>query len=354
MLPALKELKLASLSDVRCTFHLGDHPGKTYGKTVLVIRFTGTYRVGSAGNPDATFMMAMGNTGVEVSHPHAIVIDLSGLTYSWGDMLEGVLSIGRTPDRPSAVVVGKHCRVAVGTLLFGENSTKDICEQDGYFDLLEPAWRYVTSMLDESERPSIHEAASNGDLVAVENFLQAGDNANRHDSIQRTPLHCTSDPHLVSLLLKAGADPRAKDLYGLTPLHIVEKIDAARLLLKAGADPDARSVTGLSPLGHAQSPEIALLLIEYGADVNLRRRDSLLHFVRQPEIAKVLIESGADVNIVNENGDTPLDCAEESERRFRRQFQTFGQAVDAETAQRYLQVATIIRSAGGHNGSKAR
>lgn len=352
MLPDLKEIRLASLSDVLYSFHVGNHPGKSYDETVLVIRFAGTYRIGSAGNPDATFMSAMGNAGVEAFDPDVIVIDLSDLTYEWGDMLEMVFSIGDTLNRPSAVVVAEGCRAAIGTLCFGVNSEKDACEQEWIFDSLEAAWNYVTTLLDEGERPKIHEAASNADLDDVKELLEAGEKPNRLDSSGQSPLHCTSDARIIELLLNAGADPKAKNRHGVTPLHLVENVEAARMLLKAGADPDARSGTDSSPLSHAQSVDLVRLLIDAGADVNLRQRHSLLHYVRQPDIARVLIESGADVNMVDENGKTPLDRAEESERQFQRQFQDCGRAVDAEVAQRYSEMASLIRASGGQHGAE--
>lgn len=147
----LNDVQLEDLSDITCRFQIGTHQGASFARKVLVISFAGTYRDGAKGNPDGSFMFAMGNAGVEAFDPAAIVLDMSDLVYQWGDMLECVFDVGGQRRLPSSIVVGPQCRVAIGTLCFGIHSKKDACQQDEIFDTLEDAWNYVTEKLDEFE-----------------------------------------------------------------------------------------------------------------------------------------------------------------------------------------------------------
>ena len=79
---------------IRYSFWTKEHPGKSYAKHVLVICFEGTYHDGSSGNPDASFMLSMGNAGVQAFNPDAIILDLSALKYEWGDEMDCVFGIG--------------------------------------------------------------------------------------------------------------------------------------------------------------------------------------------------------------------------------------------------------------------
>jgi hypothetical protein len=348
----LKQVRLEDLSDVRNSFWIGKHPGKPNPKKVLVIRFEGTFGIGSGGNDDADFMVAIGNAGIHAFGPHAIITDLSALSYEWGDMMGSVIDIGHDRRTPTALVVGSKCRQAIGTLCFGENSTNDACERESIFDSLNEAWQYVTTLLDEGAKPPLYEAASDGDLQRVEQLLESGEDPNRPDCWGGTPLHFAANPSIVKLLIEAGADASAKNLAGVTPLDLVKDVESARLLLDAGADPDARSSSNSSPLCGARSVAIAKLLIEAGADVLLRKRNSLLQNVRSPEIARVLIEAGADVNMVDEHGKTPLDRAEENHQMFYRQADRYNIKGDVEVARNYAEIRSLLRASGGLTGSE--
>ena len=80
----LNQVRLEALSDIRYSFWTGKHPSHSYERSVLVIRFEGTYRFGSGGNPDATFMRSMGEAAVKAFAPDALIIDLSALSYYLG------------------------------------------------------------------------------------------------------------------------------------------------------------------------------------------------------------------------------------------------------------------------------
>ena len=69
---------------------------------------------------------------------------------------------------------------------------------------------------------SIHEAAMDGDIEAVQQHLAAGaDVDTRDDVIGWTPLHFATDGshmEIAELLIAEGADVNAKNSAGLTPL----------------------------------------------------------------------------------------------------------------------------------------
>lgn len=324
----LKQITLESLSDIRYSFWTGTHPGwweignRAYNKNILVVRFEGSCR----DSRDTTFMRSMGEAGVHAFASDAIIIDLSAVSYEWGDEMVSVFGIGGDL-KPKALVVGEKCRKAIQTLCSYIRS-----DQKWISETLDAAWNYVTKLLDEGETPPIHKAASSGDFQRVKELIESGEDPNRTDLSMQTPLHRASDPSIVKLLIDAGANVKAKDKSSWTPLHRVKNIECARLLLNAGADPDARSWENLSPLGHVGSAEIAKLLIEAGADVHLRRRRSLLHNRPRPEIAKLLIDAGVDVNGLDQNGQTPLDIAQ---------------------AQRNHNLVAVLRANGAKHGPKA-
>ena len=88
------------------------------------------------------------------------------------------------------------------------------------------------------------------------------------------------------------------------------------------------------------------LLIKAGADVLLRRRSSLLHFVKKPELAKPIIEAGLDVNCLDEKGRTPLDVAEESRQLYQRQAVEHGDTGWETRAREYAELVAFLRAHG--------
>ena len=119
-------------------------------RDVLIVKFIGTYAIGHAGSPDATYMQAMVRVGEMCFHPSAVVLDLSELSYQWGDDMEGVFG----PDCPHAVavravVVGPPSREAIGTLLFGVHSTTPATEHEGFFEDVDAAVAYVRRRIGE-------------------------------------------------------------------------------------------------------------------------------------------------------------------------------------------------------------
>ena len=161
----------------------------------------------------------------------------------------------------------------------------------------------------------LQEAARDGKLEKVREFLTKGAEVNAQDSNGLTPLHyATAHGHttMTELLLTHGADANAESSQqGLTPMDsaITNHHKAiVELLLKYGADANAKlNSSGTRPLHLAVMrglKDIVELLIAHGADVNAKEDSegkTPLHFaVMQPwaskDLAELLLTRGANVN----------------------------------------------------------
>jgi hypothetical protein len=162
--PKLLERTLGELSQINVRYFLGPARNQAH-LVILVIRYSGKYPPGSAGNDDARHMKAMAKAGVAAFKPWGVIHDLSELIYEWGDRLDSAFvgpeddakasewlgAVFGTSNPPlagqAAVVVGPQCEEAVRTLLLGENSKEPI-EKVGYvFRHLERAWEFVESQI---------------------------------------------------------------------------------------------------------------------------------------------------------------------------------------------------------------
>ena len=112
------EHRLDDISGIRVSFRTGEtsEPARL---DVLVVSYTGTYRFGSAGNPDAQYMCAMARAGISAFDPWAVVHDLWGLSYDWGDRLEEAMYVApeHDPDAYVASVIGPACEAGVRSLM---------------------------------------------------------------------------------------------------------------------------------------------------------------------------------------------------------------------------------------------
>ena len=117
----------------------------------------------------------------------------------------------------------------------------------------------------------IWEAAKQGDVEAVKQFIAAGSDVNAKDSAGGTALHGAvfrGSKEVAELLISNGADVNAKDKYGRTPLHEAAYWDhkeIVELLITKGADVNAKTKRGETPLDQAKRhPETAALLRKHG------------------------------------------------------------------------------------------
>jgi uncharacterized protein len=189
------------------------------------------------------------------------------------------------------------------------------------------------------------QAATKGDVRAVERLLAEGADINTQDDAGRTAL-CAASSYgslkIVDILLRHGADVHSKDNAGWTALHFVcytHDIAIVKMLLEEGANTNAKDNAGMTPLHVASttsvsgkyklktgktdwSPtgktnyDIVQLLLKNGADANARDifgQTPLYRAATSPnvEIVKLLLENGADASVRAEDGKTALDIATE-------------------------------------------
>jgi hypothetical protein len=115
----LKAISFRELSQIEYELSIG--VGPTTESQILVVSFTGTCGIGSAGNDDATFMRAIIVAALDAWSPSGLVLDLRHLAYEWGDLMTGVLCGGdrycAVPVLPAAVVVSDLCREGLTSLV---------------------------------------------------------------------------------------------------------------------------------------------------------------------------------------------------------------------------------------------
>lgn len=114
----LVPISLEQLSEVQYSAALAPHA--TFEKPeFLYAAFRGAYRSGSAGSPDATYIMAVMAALDRAWRPDAFIVDLSELTYTSGDEMRWIWDLGSQTcrcRRPLAVIAGDGCRHALLTL----------------------------------------------------------------------------------------------------------------------------------------------------------------------------------------------------------------------------------------------
>jgi hypothetical protein len=137
----LRPVRIGDETSLRCEFQL-ETSGRNSFCYTLIARFSGEYRIGSGGKPDARFIAGMTRMAVAIWHPAALVLDLSELRYEWGDDMRDLLPPSEGHMK-SAVVVGPGCARAIATLLWGVDTQKAATEADFIFDNVEAAWESV-------------------------------------------------------------------------------------------------------------------------------------------------------------------------------------------------------------------
>lgn len=129
----------------------------------------------------------------------------------------------------------------------------------------------------QGKRHPLHEAAEEGELLALRTILQIGSDINVTDEHGRTPLsYAAEEGHLevISTLLKAGAAAGARDSGGRTPLIYAAaegNEEVVMLLLQKGVDPNELDRSGHSAIVYATDEghlDIIKMLMEQG-DVDL-------------------------------------------------------------------------------------
>ncbi|XP_044202705.1 ankyrin repeat and SOCS box protein 5-like isoform X3 [Thunnus albacares] len=180
-------------------------------------------------------------------------------------------------------------------------------------------WGILTSQGSWADRSPLHEAASQGRLLALRTLL-AQVNAATIDGV--TPLYncCASGSvGCMELLLQNGAHTHTPHTHFPSALHEACKrgnSQCVESLLSHGADPDYEVSHLGSPLYVSclhQHTACSKILLHRGASVNVGRGgDSPLHAAVRQDSAdqvSVLLDNGADVNLRDSNNQRPVDLA---------------------------------------------
>jgi len=203
--------------------------------------------------------------------------------------------------------------------------------------------------------PALHQAATYGDISAIQDILASGEGVNTQATNGWTPLHyaalaghldvatylldhgadanagsekCRLTPlfsavtarnpsaatAMTDLLLQRGADPNATIPGGETPLILAAargRADIVELLLDAGAFVNARGDEGKTPLHNAAattSVQTVQLIIDAGARVDALndRGATAVSFAREASIVELLVQRGAKIDHLSGDGWTPL------------------------------------------------
>jgi ankyrin repeat protein len=205
---------------------------------------------------------------------------------------------------------------------------------------------------------TIYDSTKNGDVAAIQKYLQNGGNPNAKDEYGRTLLNIAaycSNPELVTILIDKGATinpkgendtPPLMSALGGNPARYGEQayksgkltvtfypgdtldLSVMRILIDRGADLEAKGYQGRTALIECLSGTFTFgdnklgrvkLLLEKGANVNAKDKYGTtpllqalcreLAVVSTPEIARLLVDKGADVNARNYKAETPLMLA---------------------------------------------
>ena len=127
-------------------------------------------------------------------------------------------------------------------------------------------------------------AAGSGDVLRLQQAIDAGGNVNAIDSLRRTPLFAAAfcnQTQVASLLIDRGSIADAKDFTGSSPLHtavITGSDEVVKALLLKGANINIQDAMGYTPLHLAAATDqvgIVELLLEHGANVRISGKNEL-------------------------------------------------------------------------------
>lgn len=187
----------------------------------------------------------------------------------------------------------------------------------------------VFTAVDKNGDTMLHIAARTGNLVAAQYWLANGADVNALNNNRESPLYVAIDKEnskVADFFLRKGAQ-FTTDVETANPVIIAAYRGQTKLLrkmLKGGGDPNAtdKRNLGKTPLGVSLTGYIArLLLATDGIEIDKADANgqTALHDAAGRgylNVVEWLIASGANPNIVDNDGKTPADIAEENLLQF--------------------------------------
>lgn len=113
--------------------------------SIIHLAFSGNYRNGSAGGPDARYIRGVVGITNNVWRPSGIILDLSDLTYEWGDEMGDVVEA--PSNHPFAIVVSPLCEPAISSLCCASTPSKTVLDREQFFDSFEAALHYLRQQI---------------------------------------------------------------------------------------------------------------------------------------------------------------------------------------------------------------
>ncbi|KAL8802592.1 MAG: hypothetical protein Q9200_006532 [Gallowayella weberi] len=183
------------------------------------------------------------------------------------------------------------------------------------------------NLLDMHDRLALGCATQSGNMEAMHALLERGADVNQSCHCGETPLItavvCAQEARIVQTLLAHHADPNipSKD-YELLPLHLAaeyhdDRKEVAELLIHCGADVNAQSdgQQAVHIAATANNVDILRLIHERGAAVDAQSQDGTTALCRaailgNERCVELLLVKGADPDIADNEGFTPLHCAQ--------------------------------------------
>jgi len=196
----------------------------------------------------------------------------------------------------------------------------------------------LTNLLEKGanvEKESLFMAVDLDNTKIVELLLKHYNGDDRKQVIKKLINSATNDgsEEMVNLLTKEGAYVNKGDEDGVTPLMRAAdsgEIKIVKQLIEKKSEINRRDRNGLTPLMYAVKSSmgtekivqlLASVLLSENEDINVKDKDgctALMHAVNAPNClskVEILLKVGANLNLVNNEGKTALNIAEENMRK---------------------------------------
>ena len=151
----LVPVSFEALSDIKYTVALAPHE-RFCTPEFVVVTFTGAYRDGAAGKPDALFITAIMDAVQKAWFTTSLIVDFTDLEYQWGDEMDWIHDVGRfmpSPcSKPLAIIVSDKCRDALQSLSPDEYNQHCVESFDDAVSLIRSRKPEFDSCMDEWRR----------------------------------------------------------------------------------------------------------------------------------------------------------------------------------------------------------